>query len=493
MVETLKNYINGKFVASKSKEFFEARNPATDEVLALAPKSTPEEVNAAIAAAKAAFPKWRDTPGIQRIQPFLKLQQLIKDHMDELSESVVINHGKEWDAAYGEAVRAYQMCEAALAVPEMQKGEYMETIATGIDEYSIRYPLGVFAMIPPFNFPLMIPFWFFPWAIAAGNTYVIKPNEQTPLAMQRTFKLIDQAGFPPGVINMINGGADVATALIDHPDVKGISSVGSTPIAKTIYRRATDHCKRAQCHGGAHNFLVMMPDANVDNALPNLYNSIFGNAGQRCLAGKVVVTVGEPKFHEHFKTKFVEGAKKLKVGFGMDKTVFLGPVVSKKSLDKLCGDVKKGLEEGATMVLDGRGVQVENYPKGFFLGPTILENAKPGMHVWEEEIFGPIVLLHHCTTLDEAIGLINRDPRGNAVTIYTESGENARHFRQKVECGNIGINIGVVAPMAWFPFAGAKDSFFGDLRAQGFEALKFFTQEKVIIERFHGGTKIEWD
>jgi len=227
----------------------------------------------------------------------------------------------------------------------------------------------------------MIPFWFWPWAGISGNTYIIKPNEQTPLAMQRAFKYIDQAGFPPGVINMVHGGMDVATGLIDHPDVKGISSVGSTPVAKSIYRRATDHCKRAQCHGGAHNFLVVMPDGNIENALPNLYNSIFGNAGQRCLAGKVVVTVGNSKFHEHFKTKFVEGAKKLKLRFGMDKTVFLGPIVSKKSLDKLCGDVKKGLDEGAMMVLDGWGVKVEGYPKGYFLGPTILENGKPGMYV----------------------------------------------------------------------------------------------------------------
>jgi len=493
MTETLKNYINGKFVESKTADYFEIRNPAKDELLFLAPKSTPEEVNAVVAAAKAAFPKWRDMPSVKRIQPFLKLQALIKEHMDELSESVVINHGKEWSAAYGEAVRAYQMIEAALAVPELQKGQYMETIATGIDEYSIRYPLGVFAMIPPFNFPLMIPFWFWPWAGIAGDTYIIKPNEQTPLAMQQVFKYIDQAGFPPGVINMINGGVDVATNLIDHPDIKGISSVGSTPIAKTIYRRATNHCKRAQCHGGAHNFLVVMPDANVDNILSNLYNSIFGNSGQRCLAGKVVVTVGDPKFHDHFKQKFVTGAKELKMGYGMDKSVFLGPVISKKSLDKLCGDIAKGIQEGAKLVLDGRGVKVTGYEKGYFLGPTIFENSSPGMYIWEEEIFGPVVLLHHVTTLDEAINIINRDPRGNAVTIYTESGKNARHFRQNVECGNIGINIGVVAPMAWFPFAGAKNSFFGDLRAQGFEALKFFTEEKVIIERFHGGTKIEWD
>lgn len=494
MVETLKNYINGDFVASSATEFYEAMNPATDEVLARVPKSTPAEVEQVIAAAREAFPAWRDTPGVKRIQPLLTLQRLIKEHMDELSEAVVVNHGKEWKAAYGEGVRAYQMIEAAIATPELQKGQYMVEIATGIDEYSINVPLGVFCMIPPFNFPLMIPFWFFPWAVAAGNTYVIKCNEQTPLAMQRAFQYIDEAGFPPGVLNFIHGGPDVATALIDHPDVQGVSSVGSTPVAKSIFRRATNLGKRAQCHGGANNFLVVMHDANVDDILLNMYNSIFGNAGQRCLAGSIVVTVGGgTQFHQQFKDKFVAGARALKVGFGMDKSVFMGPVVSKRSLEKLHGDIAKGLAEGATLVLDGRDVTVPGYEQGYFLGPTIMENARPGMHVWEEEVFGPFVLLHHVETLDEAIALVNRDPRGNAVTIYTESGQHARHFRQRIAAGNIGINIGIVAPMAWFPFAGAKASFFGDLRAQGREVLKFYTREKVIIERFHGSTAIEWD
>src|SRR5271157_1499482 len=493
MAEVLKNYVNGQFIESESTEFFEARNPATDEVLALVPKSTAEEVDAVVAAANNAFPDWRDTPGIVRIQPMLKLQQLIKDNIDELSKSIVINHGKEWEAATGEVVRAYQMCEASLSFPELQKGEYMQNMATGIDEYTMKVPLGVFTMIPPFNFPLMVPLWFMPFSIMAGNTYIIKANEQTPLAMQEFFKVVDQAGFPPGVINMVNGGPDVATALIDHPYVKGVSSVGSTPVAKSIYRRATDLCKRAQCHGGAHYFLTVTAQANVDKILSNMMNSIFGNSGQRCLAGKTVLVVADEEYYDHFKAKFVEAAAALKVGYGMDKESFLGPVVSRRSLEKLTADIEMGVNEGATLLLDGRGIEVPDYPNGFWLGPTIFEGVQPGQYCWEEEVFGPVCNLARLDTLDEAIALINRDPRGNATTIYTESGEEARHFKMQVETGNIGINIGVVAPVAWFPFAGAKESFFGDLRAQGFEALKFYTIEKVVIERFHGSTKIEWD
>jgi malonate-semialdehyde dehydrogenase (acetylating)/methylmalonate-semialdehyde dehydrogenase len=492
-MEILKNYINGKFVESKATEFFDVKNPTMDESIAKCPKSTKEEVEQTIAAAKAAFPKWRLTPGTERIQPLLKLQALIKDDIDKLTDITVINHGKERAAAYGEVIRAYQMIESALSVPEMQKGEYMSQIATGIDEYSILEPLGVFAIIPPFNFPVMIPFWFFPFAIAAGDTYIIKSNEQTPLAMQRVFELIDKAGFPPGVINFIHGGVDVANMLIDHPDIKGVSSVGSTPVAQAIYRRASQHCKRAQCHGGANNTLLVMQDANIEKIMPNIMNSVFGNSGQRCLAGKKIVVVGSDKFYNEFRAQLLEASKLLKVGNGLEKDTFMGPVVSKASLEKLTKDVEKGIAEGASLILDGRGVKVPGYEKGYFLGPCIFENVKPNMYIYQEEMFGPIVVLDRKKTLEEAIQAINDDPRGNAGTIYTESGEAARQYRMGVECGNIGINIGVVAPLSYFPFAGAKNSFFGTLRAQGREAVHFFTQARVIIERFHGSTKIEWD
>jgi len=492
-MKILENYYNGQFIASKSKRLLDYMNPALGESLGKIPISLPQEVNAAVKNAKDAFPNWRNTPGIQRIQPILNLQQHIKDNMDSLTESIVINHGKEWDAALGEVVRAYQMLEAAVAVPEMQKGEHMSNIAEGIDEYTVLEPLGVFMHIPPFNFPGMVPFWFWPFAVAAGNTYIIKSNEQTPLAMQEMFHLIDQSEFPPGVLNYLHGDAEIANQLIEHPDIVGVSSVTSTPVAKSIYKKATSLLKRAQCHGGANNFLVVTENANLNNIMDNIMNSCFGNTGQRCLAGSIMMVVGNERFYNFFKKKFIEITKSLKIGSGMDKTTFMGPVVSKKALEKLLDQIQGGLDEGATLILDGRGIKIKGYDNGYFLGPCIFENAKPGMNVYDEEIFGPVVCLDRVDTLDEAIKIINKNPKGNAVTIYTESGEEARHLRYNIQCGNIGINIGIVAPVAWFPFAGAKDSFFGTLRAQGREAVQFFTQARCIVEKFHGSTKIEWD
>lgn len=490
----LKNYINGEFVESKSDETMDVMNPAKWEVIAKIPMSTKEECDSAVKAANDAFPAWSETPGIQRIQPILRLTALLKEKIDEISEVGVKDHGKEYKALKGEVVRAYQMCEAAVGVPEMQKGQFMSEIATGIDEYSILVPLGTFLMIPPFNFPAMIPFWFLPFAVASGNTYIVKSNEQTPMAMQIIFKeCIDNAGFPPGVVNFVHGGVEQANWLIENPGIVGVSSVGSTPVAKAIYQKTSSLGKRAQCHGGANNFLIIMEDANLDKIMSNIMNSCFGNTGQRCLAGSVVMTVGSEKFHEKVKEKFIDTAKSLKAGYGMDPDTFMGPVVSHKALNKIKEQIQRGLDDGAELVLDGRNITVPGYEKGSFIGPCVMEGAKPGDYIYEEEVFGPFVCLDRVETLDEAIKIINENPKGNAVTIYTENGESARHFRRKIKCGNIGINIGVVAPIAWFPFAGAKDSFFGTLRGQGREAVQFFTQQRVIIERFHGSTKIEWD
>ncbi|MFX1323513.1 MAG: CoA-acylating methylmalonate-semialdehyde dehydrogenase [Promethearchaeota archaeon] len=489
----LKNYINGRFVDSESIRDMEFMNPALDEPIGKVPMSTKDEVNKTVAAAKAAYAEWRKVPGIHRIKPLLRLLPLIKDNVDEISESIVINHGKEWNAAVGEVVRTYQMIEAALAVPEYQKGQYMSNIALGIDEYSILEPLGVFIMIPPFNFPAMVPFWFWPYAVAAGNTYIIKSNEQTPLALQNIFKYIDEADFPPGVINYIHGDVEIANQLIEHPDVVGVSSVGSTPVAQAIYKKASSLYKRAQCHGGANNFLTITDKANLEKIMPNIMNGLFGNTGQRCLSGAVLLIVGNQNFYDNFKKLLIEATNSLKVGYGMDKETFMGPVVSRKSLNKLLDQIQEGIDEGATLFLDGRDIKIPGYEKGYFLGPCLFENAKPGMKIYDEEVFGPVACLDRIDTLDEAIEIINQNPKGNAVTIYTESGEEARSFRTEVNNIQVGINIGVVAPLAWFPFAGARNSFFGTLRAQGYEAVKFFTQERVIIERFHGSTKIEWD
>ncbi|MHA1729937.1 MAG: CoA-acylating methylmalonate-semialdehyde dehydrogenase [Promethearchaeota archaeon] len=492
-MRVLKNYINGKFIESKSDDFLEYMNPALGKPLGKIPMSTPEEVDEAVACAKRAFPAWRNTPGIRRTQPLLKLLPMMKENIDELTESTVINHGKEWKAAKGEIIRAYQMIESAIGAPHLQKGKYMSDIATGIDEYTILEPLGVFMHIPPFNFPGMVPFWFWPFAVATGNTYIIKSNEQTPLAMQEIFKYIDKAGFPPGVINYIHGGPDVANRLIEHPDVVGVSSVTSTPVAKAIYRKASSLLKRAQCHGGANNFMVVTEKANVDKIMSNMMNGIFGNTGQRCLSGSVAMIVGNEKFYELFKEKFVESTKALKIGYGMDKSTNMGPVVSKRALDKLLSQLQEGIDEGGKLIIDGRNVKVKGYENGYFLGPCVFENMKPGMKIYDEEVFGPVICLDRVDTLEEAIKIVNENPKGNAVTIYTESGEEARHFRHEVSVGNIGVNIGVVAPIGWFPFSGAKESFFGTLRAQGREAIQFFTQGRCIIERFHGSTKIEWD
>lgn len=492
-MKTLPNYINGKFVDSQSEKFIDYTNSALGEVIGRVPISTDAEIEEAITAAKNAFPAWRDTPGVLRIQPLFKLQQYMKENLEEITESIVINHGKEWGAAEGEVVRAYQMIEAAICVPDMQKGEHMSNIATGIDEYTILEPLGVFMHIPPFNFPGMVPFWFFPFALATGNTFIIKSNEQTPLAMQVIYKYIDKAGFPPGVINYVHGDVSVANKLIEHPDIKGVSSVTSTPVAKAIYAKASALHKRAQCHGGANNFLVVTESANIDKIMGNIMNSIFGNTGQRCLAGSVTMVVGSLAFYEKFKKKFISTIEGLKIGPGMDKETFIGPVVSQKALNRLLAQIQTGIDEGAKLILDGRGVKVPGYEKGFFLGPCVFENAKPGMEIYDEEAFGPVNCLDRVDSLEDAIKIINANPKGNAVTIYTESGEEARHFRYNIGCGNIGINIGVVAPIGWMPFAGAKDSFFGTLRAQGREVVQFFTQARCVIERFHGSTKIEWD
>ena len=456
-MEKLKNYINGRFVESKSTDFINTMNPATNEVIAKVPLSTKEECDLAVESAKAAFASWSTTPGIQRIQPILKLQELLKEHMEDIGKACTINHGKELPASIGEVVRAYQMCEAAIAVPEMQKGDYMHEIATGIDEYTIKKPLGIFLMIPPFNFPAMIPFWTLPFAVATGNTYIIKVNEQTPISMQRICEwCIDKAGFPQGVINMVHGGPDQAIHLIEHPDVVGVSSVGSSPVARDIYTRTTKLGKRAMCHGGANNFLLIDQTANLDKIMLNIMNSCFGNTGQRCLAGSVLMIIGPETYYNEVKEKFLEATKKLKVGFGLDDDTFMGPVVSKSALEKLKGQVQRGLDEGAHLLLDGRGIRVEGYENGYFLGPCVFEGAKPGDYVYEEEVFGPVVCLDRVDTLSKALEIVNTNPKGNAVTIYTESGENARYFRDNVGCGNIGINIGVVVPIAWFPVAGAK-------------------------------------
>jgi len=489
MVEILKNYINGKWVESKSTELLDVDNPATGEVIAKVPMSTKEEVNEAVRAAKEAFPEWRQVPAIERARYLFKLRDLILEHKEKLAKTITREHGKEYRAAVGEMQRLIEMIETACGIPTLMMGDYSEDIARGIDEYTIRVPLGVFAVIPPFNFPALVPFWFLPWAVACGNTYIVKPNEQCPISQQRIFELIDEAGFPPGVINLVNGGPQQAQWLIEHPDVVGISFVGSTRVAKIIYELCGKYGKRVQAQAGANNFLVIMPDADVDAFMSNILESCFGNTGQRCLTGSVILGVGD--IYEEFKEKFLDAASKLKVGNGLDPDVDMGPVVSKAALERLHREIEIGIKEGAKLLLDGRGIKVEGYPNGYFLGPTVFE-AEPGMYIFDEEIFGPVVCLKRVESLEEAIKLINSSKYGNASSIYTMNGKWAHRFRYAVQCGNIGINVGVPAPIAFYPFGGMKESFFGVLHGQGKDVVDFFTDRKVVIERWVPVKRESW-
>lgn len=481
-MQVVKNYINGEWVASKSTEILDVVNPATTEVLARVPLSTADEVSAAIKAAKDAFPEWRETPPVNRARYLFALKDLMEERFEELSKVIVEEEGKCIDEGRGEVRRAIENVEVAAGIPSLMMGYNLEDIAVGIDEDCVRQPLGVFCAVPPFNFPFMVSLWFLPYAVACGNTYIVKPSEQVPLSQRALFQLIDEVGFPEGVVNLVNGAKGVVDVLLESPNVKGVSFVGSTRVAKYIYQKAAENGKRAQCQAGAKNFLVVMPDANLDRTVPSLMTSFFGCAGERCLSGAVLVAVGDA--YEPLKEKFVDGAGRLKVGYGLDEGVQMGPVVSKRHMERVLGYINKGLEEGAKLLLDGRDVEVEGYPNGYFIGPTIFDEVTPEMTIASEEIFGPVASIVSVKDLDEAIDIIHGNPHGNASSIYTSSGKWAREFKYRVRCGNIGINIGIVAPMAFFPFGGTKDSFFGDLHGQGRDAVDFFTEKKIVISRW---------
>jgi len=361
-------------------------------------------------------------------------------------------------------------------------GYNVEDVAEGIDEDCIRQPLGVFCMIAPFNFPVLAPLWFMPYAVACGNTYVLKPSEQAPLSQNKIFELIHEAGFPPGVVNLVNGSKDVVDTILEHPDVKGVSFVGSTRVGKYVYKRAGENGKRVQCQTGAKNFIVVMPDAVLYRTVPALLTSFFGCAGERCLSGAVLLAVGD--VYEKLKEKFVDAASKVKVGYGLDETAQMGPVVSKRHMERVLGYIEKGLQEGARLILDGRNIKVEGYPNGYFIGPTVFDEVRPDMVIANEEIFGPVASMIRVKDFDEAVDTIHANPYGNAACIFTSSGKWAREFRYRVQCGNIGINVGIAAPMAFFPFGGYRDSFFGDTHGQGRDAIHFFTERKIVITRW---------
>ena len=476
------NYINNEWVEPKVSEYAEVINPATGEVLAKTPLCGKTEVDDAAKAAAAAFPAWRATPVQDRIQYLFKLRDLLKANHDEIGRTITHECGKTFDEARAEMVRAIENVEVACGMPMMMKGEIAEDIAPGIDEIMLRQPLGVCATIAPFNFPGMIPFWYLPYALATGNTYIIKPSEKVSITMQVIFRLIEQVGFPNGVVNMVNGSKDAVDAILDHPEIRAVTFVGSTNVAKYIYRRAAENGKRVQAQGGAKNPVIIMPDADMDMATKIVADSAFGCAGQRCLAVSLAVTVAEAR--NSFTELICDAASTRVVGFGLDDGVQMGPVINQDSRKRVEQLISLGAEEGASALVDGRGTTIKGYENGHFVRPTVLADVKPGSEIWKTEVFGPVLSMMHVNTIEEAIALANSHIYGNQASLFTSSGSAARKFRYEVEAGNVGINIGVAAPMAFFPFSGWKDSFFGDMHGQGMDAVEFFTQKKVVIERW---------
>jgi len=478
----LKFLIGGKWVDSESEYVQRVMNPAKDEVIAEAPLATKDEVDKAVESARTAFERWSELPVTTRAGYVFRLKQKLEEYFEDISRITTQNHGKIVDEARGETRRLVENVETGCAVAyTLAKGEHLDQIASGVDETLIREPLGPFAVIGPFNFPSLAPFWFIPTAIALGCTLVVKPSEITPLPMQLCVKAMDEVGLPPGVVNMIHGSREVNEALVTHPDIKGVAFVGSTPVAKSLYRLAGEYGKRALCQAGAKNYMIIMPDTDLTTTVPALIPS-FGNTGQRCLSGANLVAVGD--VYEPLKKKFVEAASKMKLGYGLDESVEMGPLVTQRAKDRVLGYVEKGIDEGGKLILDGRKASVDKYPKGYFVGPTFFDQVTPEMTIARDEIFGPVVSIIRAETLDQAIEMINTKTNyGNEACIFTKSGKTAREFRRRVQAGNIGINIGIAAPMAFFPFAGFRDSFFGVLHGQ-IDCVDFFTDKKVVATRW---------
>ena len=485
-VPMVKNYIGGEWVESKGK-IIDVVNPVTCETIAKVGISTKEEIDAAVKAAQEAYPDWRRTPPVTRARYLFRLRELLEENFEEISRIQTQEHGKTIDESRGETRRGIENVEVACGIPTLMMGDNSEDVASGIDEYLIRQPLGVFGIIGPFNFPFMIPLWSAPYAVAAGNTVIIKPSSEVPNSQAKLAELVEEAGFPPGVWNVVNGGRTVVNGMLDHPQIEGITFVGSTPtMENVIYPRCGATGKRVIAQGGASNCLVIMPDCNVKATIPSLMTSFFGNAGQRCLAGQNLIIVGDDnKFYNSFVEQVTEAAKKIRVGNGLDESIQMGPVRDAEKKQRIMNYIEIGLKEGATLRLDGRKPKIEgDYPDTCFLGPTIFENVTPDMTIFKEEIFGPTMGIMRAKNLDEAIQMCNDNPFHNGHAIFTSNGKYARKFQYEVISGNVGINIGIVAPMAFYPFSGMKGSFMGILHTQGKEAIRFFTESKVCIQRW---------
>jgi len=478
----LKNYVDGEFVTPTTEKYDPVYNPAKDEVIAEVPMCVKEDVDAAVEAAVNAFEEWKEVPITTRVRYLFELKNALEGKFEELSRVTTQNHGKIIDEARGEMRRLIENVETAIAIAyTLFKGERLDQIATGIDEELVREPLGAFGVIGPFNFPALAPFWYIPYAMAVGATLVVKPSEICPIPMSEICQIFDEINLPPGVVNIVHGGKEVGEELIKHPDIQGVTFVGSTPVGRAVYRLAGEYGKRALVQAGAKNYVVVMPDVNLNKAVPNMLASFFGNSGQRCLAGANLAAVGE--VYDELKKKFVEAASKLKLGYGLDESVGMGPVVSRKAKERILWFIEKGIEEGAKLILDGRNPKVPDYPNGYFVGPTVFDDVTPDMTIAKEEIFGPVAAIIRFDTLDDAIEVINKSKYGNAAVIYTSSGAAERKFTRSVKCGNVGVNVGIPAPMAFFPFAGMRESFFGVLHGQ-IDCVDFFADRKVIIKRW---------
>lgn len=473
--------IQGEFVESATTQWRDVVNPATQEPLARVPFATADEINAAIASAKAAFKTWRKTPIGARARIFLKLQQLIRENMADLAATLTAEQGKTLADAEGDVFRGLEVVEHAANIGTLQMGEFAENVASGVDTYTLLQPLGVCAGITPFNFPAMIPLWMFPMAIATGNTFVLKPSEQDPLVTMKLVKLALEAGVPPGVLNVIHGGEDAVNALCDHPDIKAISFVGSTRVGTHVYNRASLNGKRVQCMMGAKNHAIVVPDANKEQTLNALAGAAFGAAGQRCMALSVVILVGES---QKWIPELVAKAKTLKVSGGTEKGTDVGPLISCAARDRVVGLIERGIADGATLELDGRNPSVPGYEKGNFVGPTIFSGVKPGMSIYDQEIFGPVLCLAAADTLDEAIEFINANPNGNGTAIFTQSGAAARKFQEEIDVGQVGINVPIPVPVPIFSFTGSRASKLGDLGPYGKQVVMFYTQTKTVTARW---------
>ncbi len=481
ITNVLKNYINGEWVEAKTNQYQTVPNPATGEELAQVPISSKEDVEAAVKAAKEAFKMWSKTPVPKRARILFKYQQLLVDNWEDLAKLITQENGKSYKEAYGEVLRGIECVEFAAGAPSLMMGKQLPDIASNIESGMYRYPVGVIGGITPFNFPMMVPCWMFPLAIAVGNTFVLKPSERTPLLANRLVELFKEAGLPDGVLNIVHGAHDVVNGLLEHKDVPAISFVGSQPVAEYVYKTASAHGKRVQALAGAKNHSIVMPGADLDVAVKEIIGAAYGSAGERCMACSVVVAVDEVV--EPLIKRLTEAADEIKIGNGLEEDVFLGPVIRKEHKERTAGYIESGIEEGAILIRDGRKDELY-HESGYFIGPTIFDQVTTSMKIWKDEIFAPVLSIVRVNSLEEAIELTNQSDFGNGACLFTQNGSDVRYFRENIEVGMLGVNVGVPAPMAFFPFSGWKNSFYGDLHANGSDGVEFYTRRKMLTSRW---------